>query len=167
MRDLLVRLLASDGRSIGDLEAAGIETKTIRLNAAGRPRESMSFPGFKYQEIINQSWEESSFCERIERKFLFVVFAPDNEGTERFERFGFWNMPFEDRLEAHRVWEVTKQRVIEGIYDFPRQSESHVAHVRPKARDSNDTHPTPQGGSHVKLAFWLNSGYIDSVLKQL
>ena len=166
-QDLSIRIL-SDGKSaVIELDKAGIEMKTIRIHPDGKPRESMSFPGFKFLDIINEDWEDSSFFEKIEKKFLFVIFEIDREGIERLARVAYWNMPYQDRLEAQRVWEETKRRVAIDATKLPRQSESHVAHVRPKAQNSRDTWPTPQGGQFTKQCFWLNREYIAGVVNNL
>lgn len=165
-RQLALKMLADGGSSVPELERAGIELKTIRLGVNGKARESMSFPGFKFLEIVNEEWEDSSFLEKLERKFLFVVFRTTADGKEIFERALLWNMPHIDLLEAQRVWEETKRRVAIDATDLPKTSESRVAHVRPKGKDGNDKIPTPQGGMHLKQAFWLNSSYINSVLQK-
>jgi DNA mismatch repair protein MutH len=126
----------------------------------------MSFPNFKYLEIVDLQWEDSDFCERLERRFLFVVFQKDNRGLERLKKVFYWNMPFVDREEARRVWEETKRRVLINARDLPGARESHVAHVRPKARDSRDTEPTPQGERLVKKGFWLNNKYVQDIIAQ-
>jgi DNA mismatch repair protein MutH len=163
-RQLAVKILAAGGNSIPELDRAGIEMKTIRLGKNGKPRESMSFPGFKFLEIVKEDWEESSFSEKIEKKFLFVVFSPKDSDDEVFQTAFLWNMPYRDRLEAQRVWEDTKRRVATDATDLPGITESPVAHVRPKGKDGNDKIPTPQGGLHLRQAFWLNASYIGSLL---
>jgi DNA mismatch repair protein MutH len=163
-RQLAVKMLADGGNSVPELERAGIELKTIRLGANGKAKESMSFPGFKFLDIVNEHWEESSFLEKLDRKFLFVIYRTSSSGQEIFERALLWNMPYSDLMEAQRVWEETKRRVAIDATDLPKISESHVAHVRPKGKDGTDKIPTPQGGMHLKQAFWLNSSYINSVL---
>jgi len=163
-KEIANRILAQNGRSVIELEKAGIEIKTIRLTKSGRPRESMSFPGFNYMEIINEDWEDSSFFEKLERRFLFVIFQSDINGGERLHKAVYWNMPFEDRMESKRVWEETKSRVSTDASNLPKSRESRVAHVRPKARDGQDKQLTPQGDMQVKKCFWLNSSYIAKVI---
>jgi DNA mismatch repair protein MutH len=163
-RNLAVRVLARGQSSVRELEMADIELKTISLDKRGRPKESMSFPTFHYLEIVNQEWEDSSFFEKLERKFLFIVFREDDSGNERLQRVFYWNMPYQDRREAQRVWEETKRRVAIDARTLPRSSESSVAHVRPKARNGRDTELTPQGEMLVKKCFWLNQGYIQDVI---
>lgn len=163
-RELAVRILARGSQSVKELGKADIEMKVIKVLPNGKPAESVSFPGFKYIEIVNQEWEESTFCERLERKFLFVVFRQDKDGVEHLDRPFYWNMPYEDRQEARRVWEETKRRVALDARDLPRSSESHIAHVRPKARNGQDREVSPQGMMLVKKCFWLNRDYVARII---
>jgi DNA mismatch repair protein MutH len=167
LKDIVNRILVNDEMRPLELDKAGIEIKTIRLTKNGSPREAMSFPGFKYLEIIDEKWEDSSFFDKLEHKFLFVIFRVDENNVERLKKVSYWNMPYTDRLEAQRVWEETKRRVSLDASDLPRSSESAVAHVRPKARDGNDKLLTPQGDLQVKKCFWLNKDYIAGVVEKL
>ncbi len=167
LHGLAYRILGAVGRTVPELDKAGIEVKTVRVNAEWKPFEAMSFPGFKYMDIINEDWEDSVFHDKLEQKFLLVIFRDRGDGILRLEKVGFWNMSFLDREEARRVWEDTKRRVLVDASDLPKSSESRVAHVRPKARNSQDTLPTPQGKDLVKKCFWLNSEYIREIIRSL
>jgi DNA mismatch repair protein MutH len=166
-REIAVKILANGGSSTAEIAKAGIEMKTVRLQANGKPKESMSFPGFDFMEIGSEIWEESSFFEKIERKFLFVVYKFGTDEVERLEKVGYWNMPYLDRLEAERVWLDTQRRVAVDSHDLPGMTESHVAHVRPKARDGKDKALTPQGDFRTKQCFWLNASYIADVVSTI
>ncbi len=160
-RTLTMRMLGTSKRTIPELEKAGIEIKTIRLGKSDTPKEDMSFPAFRYMDIVNEEWEDSNFFNKLEQKFLFVVFKYDDDYKLRLHKVLFWNMPFADREIAREVWEDTKQRIKAGrAEDLPKSKESEVAHVRPKAADSKDTIPTPQGLMLPKKCFWLNKKYI-------
>jgi DNA mismatch repair protein MutH len=158
------RILSSSGQEPSELAKAEIELKTVLVDMNGRVAQAMSFPNFKYLEIVTQEWEESSFFEKLEHKFLFVIFQVDRNGIERLQKVFYWNMPFTDREEARRVWEDTKRRVSSDARNLPAASESYVAHVRPKARNAGDTELTPQGDRLVKKCFWLNREYIEAVI---
>ena len=166
-RSLAIKILATAGTVNSQLHDADIEMKTIRLKANGSPRESMSFPAFDYMKIGLEDWEGSSFFEKIERKFLFVVFQEGNDHVERLVAAEYWNMPYEDRLEAKRVWEETKRRVGIDASNLPTSKESKVAHVRPKAADGEDKAISPQGQMLIKKSFWLNQQYIASIMKNI
>ena len=164
-RGLVMRILGSAGNTVPELEKADIVIKTVRVNNHWMPRESMSFPTFRYMDIVNEDWEQSAFFDMIERKFLFVVFREGTDRTLRLERVGYWNMPYHDREEARKVWEDTKRRVNTDARDLPKLTENRVAHVRPHARNKNDTWPTPQGTDLVKQCFWLNARYVSDVIR--
>jgi len=164
-RSLTMRILGGTQRTVPELEKAGVELKTIRVNKNWIPAEAMSFPTFKYIDIVDEDWEESSFFGKIEQKFLFVIFREDENGNLRLEKVNYWNMPYLDREEARRVWEDTKRRVAIDATDLPKSTESRVAHVRPKAKNAQDTLPTPQGTQLIKKCFWLNKSYIGDVIK--
>jgi len=167
-RILVMHILgAGNKRTVPELDKAGVELKTIRVNGDWMPAEAMSFPTFKYMDIIDQQWEDSSFFEKIEQKFLFVIFQEGSDGELRLAKVAYWNMPYADRQEAQRVWEDTKRRVAIDARDLPRSVESRVAHVRPKAKNALDTLPTPQGEQLVKKCFWLNRNYLGAVIKEV
>lgn len=167
-KDLANRILSPNGKKIEQLEKAGIELKTIRLNRFGLPREAMSFPGFKFKDIIHEEWSESSFASKLESKFLFAIFKEDDSGIERLFKVAFWNMPYSDRLEARKVWERTKILTLNSQpHEFPRESETSVAHVRPKGKNGMDKSEMPDGSLYLKQCFWLNKGYIAKIISDL
>jgi DNA mismatch repair protein MutH len=164
LSDLSRRILGTNKKLLPEFQDNAIEMKTVRLKANGAAAEGMSFPKFEFLDIVNQEWEDSEFFEKLERKFLLVVFTEDVDRTLSLSRVFFWNMPYEDRLEAEAVWATTKKRVLESSVKFPRQSETRVAHVRPHGRRGADKLPLPDGTLHSKQSFWLNPKYIASVL---
>jgi DNA mismatch repair protein MutH len=158
------RILGREGQKIEEFEKAGIQMKTVSLSKLGGCREDMSFPAFKCLELASQEWEDSDFSYQVETKFLFVVFKEDKYGEDRLDKVMFWNMPYLDRLEAMRIWEDSKRRVMIDARDLPKRSESKVAHVRPHATNSKDVDLSPQGEWIVKRCFWLNGSYIAKIV---
>jgi len=166
-RSLTMRMLGTKKKVIPEFEKAGVELKTIRLTTKGMPKEDMSFPIFRYTDIVDEEWEDSTFFNKIEQKFFFVIFKYDDNGELRLHKVMYWNMPYEDREEAHRVWEKTKSQVIADKAEFlPKSSESPVAHVRPKGKNKEDKIPTPSGKMLTKKCFWLNKKYLAQQLKK-
>lgn len=154
------RILARSGSDVAELLKAGITMKTFSLTNDGRAREDVSFPAFKFLDVAEQNWEESDFADQIEGKFLFVVFKMDSDGNDRLEKVMYWNMPYEDRLEAQRVWELAKKAIKINARLLPKKSESSVSHVRPHGKNHKDTDLTPQGEYIAKKCFWLNGDYV-------
>ena len=166
-QDLARRILSDSRLDVPELEKANIKLKTVRLNIHEKCQESMSFRGFKFLDLVNQEWEDSIFCEELEQKLLLFVTKLDENKKERLYKIAYWNMPFEDRLEAKRVWEETKKRIKIDATNLPKISESKIAHVRPKARNGKDKIITPQGTMQLKQCFWLNAQYLTEVINKL
>jgi DNA mismatch repair protein MutH len=168
---------------IEEFVKAGICVRTVRLKENNLPEEDVSFPIFKYEEIINQEWEDSSFKDILENKFLFIFFK--SKGEELcLDTVKFWNMPNSDLLKVEEVWNRTKEIVSKGeIVDvikinkngesrystnFPGKKFSTVSHVRPHALNFNDTYSLPvadkitQLDKYMKHSFWLNASYVKS-----
>jgi len=166
-RTLAERILSSEGSSYKELTKAGIQMKTVVLQPNGTPKESMSFDVFEYMKIGQEFWETSDFCASLEQKVLFVVFQDGRDGTRRLSKVAYWNMPYQDREEARRVWELTQARVAVDASNLPKTRDSRVAHVRPKGRNAADVLPTPQGTNLTKQCFWLNARYIGEIIQNL
>ena len=168
-------------KEIEEFEKAEIIVKTVRLKENDLPKEDISFPNFKYEEIVNQKWEDSDFKNILEHKFLFVFFQYENEKLI-LRKVKFWNMPYLDLIETQKVWSKTKEIVLKGdivkeikknksgkeirFTNFPSKKFNIISHVRPHAKDSSDTFPLPYKDKvineiqYTKHCFWLNATYI-------
>ena len=58
-------------KEIEEFHKAGIITRTVRIQDNLRPKEDISFPCFKYEEIVKESWNHSEFKDIVESKILF------------------------------------------------------------------------------------------------
>lgn len=163
-------------KEIEEFEKAEIIVKTVRLKENNLPKEDISFPTFKYEELVEEEWDESDFKEILEHKFLFVFFQ--FVGSEFvLRKVKFWNMPFQDIEIAKEVWLKTKEIVSNGdivkeikenrrFTNFPNKKFNSVSHVRPHAKNALDTFPLPNQDKLTKLkaytkqCFWLNNTYI-------
>lgn len=172
------RMLNVKGNNAEEFVKANVVVKTVRINKNGKIKEHMSFPTFKFEELVNQEWEESDFYEYLSStKFLFVVYQENVNGYYELDHAQFWNMPYEDlENEVKTVWlktQETLKNLPEKLHDgnhyisiFPTQSENRVSHVRPHGRDSRDTYKLPDGREYPKQCFWLNNSYILSIVNK-
>lgn len=175
---LAYRILGIKGNKAAEFEKANIVVKTIRIENNNKIKQHMSFPAFKFKELIEETWEESTFGTYLsETRFFFVVYKFDKEGVLRLEGCQFWNMPYKDLNEEVRsVWEETRQVLVEGLKvtvkngknynNFPGSSKNPVSHVRPHGKDSSDVDELPDGRMYPKQCFWLNNSYILSQLNK-
>lgn len=169
---LAYRMLGIKGNHAEEFEKASVAVKTIRIGQNDRIKESMSFPAFKFKELIEEDWEDSVFGNYLrETRFLFVVYKFDEEGVLRLKGCQFWNIPYNDlETDVRSVWEKTKQIIKDGIKvtmvngrrnnNLPKASENPVCHVRPHAQNAQDTYELPDGRKYPKQCFWLNNTYI-------
>jgi DNA mismatch repair protein MutH len=168
-------------KEIEEFEKAEIIVKTVRLKENNLPKEDISFQTFKYEEIVNEDWENSDFKDILEHKFLFVFFQFQDEKLI-LRKVKFWNMPYSDLLEVEKVWTktqqiVTKGEIVKGFKtdkngkvsretNFPNKKFSSISHVRPHAKDASDTYPLPKMDKltkekeYTKHCFWLNNSYV-------
>ena len=155
-----------------EFRKANIVPKTIRVNFGDKNiKESMSFPTFKFTEIIKEEWEDSFMYNLFSSiKFMFIIFKFDKNNELYLGNVKFWNMPVKDIEEVHKVWLKTTKVIREGIIitnkngrDFnnlPGQSFNRVSHIRPHGRNKNDCYELPDGRRLTKQCFWLNNKYV-------
>ena len=183
---LLARMLGVSGHIANTEEflKANIIPKTIRIEENGSIREHMSFPTFKFVDIINEVWENSEVRNLFETtKFMFVVFQKSGDDYI-YKASVFWNMPQNliDK-EVKRLWEHTLKVIKEGRIvkkvmpngqrksNFLGSREHPIMHIRPHAQNRLDTYPLPVPdrltGKHeyTKHCYWLNKDYILEVLE--
>lgn len=175
---LAYRMLEIKGNHAEEFAKANIVVKAIRINNNNRIKENMSFPTFKFKELLNENWEDSTFGTYLrETRFLFVVYKFDDQGELRLKGCQFWNMPYYDlEKEVKSVWEKTQEVIRNGLQvevrngkrynNFPKASENRVCHVRPHAKNAQDTYELPDGRRYPKQSFWLNNSYILSQLEK-
>jgi len=169
---LAYRILGVKGDHAEEFEKANIVVKTIRIGKNDRIKESMSFPTFKFKELIEEEWETSTFGNYLrDTRFLFVIYKYDDNDILRLRGCQFWNIPYDDLEKNVRfVWERTQQVIREGLQftivngkrksNLPKASENPVCHVRPHAKNAMDTYELPDGRQYPKQCFWLNNTYI-------
>ena len=174
----------SDLRNTDEFLKANIIPKTIRVEEDGRIKESMSFPAFRFKDLVNQNWNDSDLKVELEStKYMFFIFRKTNNDYI-FDGIKLWNMP-EIILEndIRKMWCRTKAILLYGnivkeiddrgnrLTNFPGMKESKYMHVRPHARDASDTFELPvpdklTGASeYTKQCFWINSSYLEEIIK--
>ena len=164
------------GSYIEEFSKAEITIKTIRVSENNLPKEHISFPAFKYENIIKQSWDDSEFKKHIDKKFLFIFFK-ESGSSFVLDKAVYWNMSAEHIKEAQKVWEDTKKLIKGGSIVreikngrrytyFPDSKSNLVSHVRPHAKNAQDAYSLPVTdiktglNEYTKHCFWLNREYV-------
>ena len=169
---LAYRILGIKGNHAAEFEKARVVVKTIRIGKNNHIKESMSFPSFRFDQLIQEDWENSTFGNYLrETRFLFVVYKFDKNDVLHLCGCQFWNIPYDDlETDVRYVWEKAKQVIQNGLQvtmvngirknNLPKASENPVCHVRPHAQNAQDTYELPDGRKYPKQCFWLNNTYI-------
>ena len=101
---------------IEEFEKANIKIKAIRLRPDGMPKESMSFPTFKYTEIVKENWLDSELYETFSTtKYLFMIYQYIDDDTLIFKKAMFWNVPEKD-LNSEIMNTIIYQRYLKVLY---------------------------------------------------
>lgn len=167
-----------------EFQKAKIIPKTIRIEENGRIKESISFPYFKYTEIVNQDWETSDLREELETtKYMFFIFKIEN-GEYIFKGIKLWNMPEIDiETSVMEMWKKTYNTIKTGNIvksiengirktNFVGMSENNVCHVRPHGRNASDVCKLPVADKltgateYTKHCFWINNNYIRKIFNE-
>lgn len=167
-----------------EFKKANIIPKTIKIEPNGRIKESISFPAFKFTDIVKQNWETSDLREELETtKYMFFVFKKINTDYV-FKGIKLWNMPELDiETSVMEMWKSTYNTIKSGNIvksiqngtrktNFVGMSDNKVCHVRPHGRNAKDTYPLPTkekmtgATEYTKHCFWFNNTYIREILKE-
>lgn len=175
---IIRKILGINGKveNVDEFKKAGIIPKTIRVEENGKIKESMSFPTFKFKDLILEEWEDSDLYNTlVNYQFLFIIFQKSKESNDYIlQNIIFWSMNDKDINECKTIFEKTKKVILDGVIvtnsdkkyinNFPKQRDSEVMHVRPHAVNRLDTYPLPDGTHLTKQCFWLNRKYIESII---
>ena len=164
---------------------SGIRLKTIRVSAAGVPKEAMSFKNIDFEELYtNGTWLESELYELFTSRFLFVVFREKkgetialrkpsgeimHEPTYVLDKVFFWTMPTSDLQQAFTYWVHLRRNVIHNrlqLRHFWSMGMHKSFHVRPKGTKQSykGAALNPHGGRADKFCYWFNVEYVKSII---
>ncbi|UXH46437.1 Sau3AI family type II restriction endonuclease [Rossellomorea vietnamensis] len=163
IRGILNLPTTTDEVTSEEIEKADISLKTVALRN-GQPKEHFKFMGIpSFINLVNESWEESSVNDFLERKkFLLLVFndlnkkKKDGKSYEAnrekiiFKGATFWNMPISDLDGTVRnIWETEVNKMKNGVEltfskndkdeikvknNFIKPSLEAILHLRPDAK---------------------------------
>lgn len=195
--DLACKILGIRDEHADEFEKANIKVKTIRVEENNVIKENMSFPPFKFMDLINEDYEESSLHEYFyETRLFFFVWKKDGD-VYRVKGCQLWNMPYYDlEVTVRKEWEHYKHIIQYGVEfskcidskgktsfknNLPNKSETEIIHVRPHSKKAayrfsngedygnveRDANMLPNGEYMTTQSFWINNNYILAQLKCL
>jgi hypothetical protein len=159
-----------------ELKSLGYIIKSVRLKTNQTPMEAISFPAFKYQNMMYTDWLESELFLQLNKKYLFIFYSQENYSV-KLNCVKEWEIKKNDLEIAKNTWLIVKELIKNGnivkeirkgkrFTNFPKSSKQGIVHVRPHASNSNDTFRLPIIDKVTKLeyytkhSFWLNKEFI-------
>ncbi|WP_188353523.1 Sau3AI family type II restriction endonuclease [Leuconostoc pseudomesenteroides] len=171
---------------VEEFNKAAMILKTVKFDAGGHNKESMSFPAFKFTEIVEEEWNDddgnpsASFHNLLlDSTFILFVVQTDIEGVDVFKGIKFFNVSSEDiEGDIQYVWEDTVQKLRQGVVlngkrgvngyritnNFIKKSDDLIVHVRPHSQLSGYNALKPDADLLPSRARWINkpdSSYSD------
>lgn len=169
-----------------EFKKAGLQLKTIRIEADGSINESMSFENINYSEVYEtEEWLDSRLYEIFSGRFLFAIFRADGgeiryhdkkgklvvENSYAFDKAFFWTMPVDDLKHAEKYWKHIRQTVLENhidpdYFNSPRNKRFHVRPKGENAKDLTINPNNPEGAKVKKYCYWFNNDYVREIVNK-
>ncbi len=195
--ELACKILGIRDEHADEFEKANIKVKTVRIEENNTIRESMSFPPFRFIDLVNEEYEDSSLYNYFEETRLFFFVWKKDGNVYRVKGCLLWNMPYVDlKVTVREEWEEYKHIIQYGVQfiksidregkvsfknNLPNKSETKIIHVRPHAQKAayrfkngekygnveRDANMLPNGEYMTTQSFWINNNYILKQLKKL
>ncbi|MBE5905973.1 MAG: restriction endonuclease [Lachnospiraceae bacterium] len=195
--DLACKILGIRNEHAAEFEKANIKVKSIRLEENDSIKESMSFPPFKFMDLVEEEFEESALHDYFaETRFFFFVWKKDGE-VYRVKGCQLWNMSHYDlEVIVRKEWEEYKNIIEYGVRftkcidksgkvsfknNLPNKTETEIIHMRPHAKKAayrfnsgeeygnveRDANVLPNGEFMTTQSFWINNDYLVRKLKDV
>lgn len=189
--------LSSDIDNTVEFKKANMNIRAIRVNKNGLPEEDSPFKNYIFNELLNEKdWEESHiYTEIFSKELMFVVFRETAPKTYVLDHVKFWGFPESLESELMRVWQETKDIIIQGIKltpkprgedgvqvftNFPKSQKNKIIFTKVHASESyyelepgkfvgkgslKDTDELPDGRRITKHSFWLPKKFVQQILR--
>lgn len=196
-KDLACKILGIRDEYADEFEKANIKVKTIRIEENNSMRESMSFPPFKFMDLVEEEYDDSTLHNYFEETRLFFFVWKKDGDVYRVKGCQLWNMSHTDlEVTVRKEWEQYKHFIKYGVEftkcidsagkisfknNLPNKSDTEIIHVRPHATKAayrfnnseeygnveRDANMLPNGEYMTTQSFWINNSYILEQIKDI
>lgn len=191
--NLAYSMLGIKGNHAEEFEKANIVVKSIRIESNNTIKQNMSFPPFKFKDLVNEEWDNSTIFNYFDTtKFLFVIYKSNGQ-YYTLHGAQLWNMPYNDlNITVREGWEKIRNSIKDGVTltqkvqkngiifknSLPKTKDNPIIHIRPhsaksayKLKDGTiignlaNANELPDGQWMTTQSFWINNTYIITQLK--
>lgn len=168
---LIMRFLEKEGITLEDFRVISVK----RIKDEYSPLEAYPFASSTFSELylnvdysdntVIKKYEDSILAKEIKKVFSVFVIEKDEEQTIE-KIFYLDEFSFKDYEESAKcVYEKTFNAFKEGNEDeFVKMSDDLNFHIRPKAKNADDTFEFSNGKEITKRTFWANKSLIKELL---
>ena len=173
LSSLITRFFENEKISIGEFRTIGVKKEVD----GWMPIEAYPFPGSTFSQIYTNvdyynntsflQYENSLLSKEITKEFsVFVIEKDDSKNIENI--YFINNFSFRNHItNAKIVFDRTIKAFREGNEDeFVKSSENLSFHIRPKAKNADDTFEFSNGKEITKRTFWANRNLIKEMLSE-
>lgn len=184
--------LTGDIEKTQEFQKANMNLRVIRIDKNGLPKEDSPFKTYNFLNLVkNSEWEESHVYQEIyNKRFLFVVFKEIEPTLFVLNSIKFWGFPDRLETEVKRVWQETRQILVDGVKltqkgnkvstNFPQSKINKIIFTKIHAQNTlyeialgefvgkgklSDTDELPDGRNITKHSFWLPKKFLKEVLE--
>jgi DNA mismatch repair protein MutH len=157
-----------------DFEKAGLELKSSPLrqikNYEYRAKERLVLNIINYLEIINQTFETSSFWLKNETLLLiFYLYQAEFDILDYVIKLvDNWSFPAVDLEIIKKDWEIIKQKVIEGKAHELSEGDTFYLGACTKGGKGGNPRPQPNNIMPAKQrAYSLKQGYVNHIINSI
>lgn len=159
-----------------------IKTVVVTINGKKKSvKESMSFAPFRFIEILNESWDDSSLKEFFEDLKLSLFVFEKISGITTFKKIIYYTIHEEDLENIKSVYCNAREKIKKGKVlneknglisnNFPKSKDNPVAHIRPHAAKAdysvngkNADYLPVEKRWMTRQSFWLNRRFIQKII---
>jgi DNA mismatch repair endonuclease MutH len=165
-----------DGLSRPDFEVAGVELKTTPLKKHSKgsfvSKERLVFSMINYDEILRESWEDSSFLKKNKVLLLmFYLWTQDKNILDYEFKFTYLlnllkDISQEDVLQIKKDWEFIVEKIRRGEAHLLSEGDTYYLGACTKAANSKVVRDQPKSRTPAKpRAFSFKQQYINHLVK--
>lgn len=152
-----------------EFKNVNINIKTVRCNPGLKPINTMSLRGYRYDEIIEEEWDNSKLKSDIENILMVVLTMPRKGAAQEnsiLETVLLHIPTDEDMKIIENDWKTIVSLIKENKADKLTGHIGQIVQTRPKAANSQDKISAPGGHMLVKKGFFIRTEYLQGILNK-